>query len=196
MRQPRALTAYAKTKSPSPNGGPRSGYEVVDRRGFVRTVGSMATAPQNDAGVADLSPRLQEFDVIRRLWVAADSRTVRQIEKLDREAKRRFLAARAGLIREVAGDAGGVVDGEAWHCPAGYDRDLDREEFLAKALKVGLLSIGGRTYKIRVRGPSPYQGTDSGTNGAGTIVYELTRAAGSFRMTHEALLMSIQQGSI
>ncbi|MBT2326759.1 hypothetical protein J7E62_31080 [Variovorax paradoxus] len=196
---PRLLTAYGKAKSASPNGGPRSGFEVVDRRGFVRLVGSMATSPQNDAGVADLSSRFEAFDVMRRVWVAADSRVVYRLGRMAADEKRRFMAARVGLLREVAGDHGGVVDGEAWHCPADYDRERDRSAFLAKALRVGLLSIGGRTYKIRVRGASPWQGggwQDSGSGGAGTIVYELTRAAGTVRMTHEALLMSIEQGSI
>ncbi|VTU32190.1 hypothetical protein H4CHR_02961 [Variovorax sp. PBS-H4] len=194
MKQPRQLTANGKAKSASPNGGPRSGYEVVDRRGFVHLVGSMATAPQNDAAVVDISPRYEER--VNGVWVAASSKTMREIARLDERGRRTYFAVRVGLLREVAGDAWGVVDGEAWHCPREYDRDRDREAFLQKALKVGLLSIGGRTYKLRVRGASPHQGGDREGHNGSTVVYVLTRAAGEIRMTHEALLMSIEQNSI
>lgn len=180
MKQPRLLTANGKAKAVSPNGGPRSGFEVVDRNGFVRLVGSMATAPQNDAGVSDLSPRYEEL--VDGVWQSASWATLSQIRHLRTDrARRAYFAVRVGLLRELPGDAYGVVDGEAWCCPRGYDRDLDREKFLAKALKVGLLSLRGRTYKVREIRPDTIQ---------------LTRASGSVNYTREALLESIASGTV
>lgn len=180
MKQPRLLTANGKAKTASPNSGPRSGFELVDRRGFVRLVGSMATAPQNDAGVSDISPRYEER--VGGVWVMASWTTLSQIRRLKTERERRaYFAVRVGLLRELPGDAHGTVDGEAWCCPRDYDRDLDREKFLAKALKVGLLSLRGRTYKVREIRPDTIQ---------------LTRAAGSINYTREALLESIASGTV
>jgi hypothetical protein len=180
MKQPRLLTANGKAKTASPNGGPRSGFEVVDKRGFVRLVGSMATAPQNDAGISDISPRFEER--VDGVWQSVSWTTLSQIRRLKTERDRRaFFAVRVGLVRELPGDAHGIVDGEAWCCPRDYDRALDRDQFLAKALKVGLLSIGGRTYRLREIRPDTIQ---------------LNRAAGSVNYTREALLESISSGSI
>lgn len=155
----------------------------------------MATPPQNDAGVADVAPRWEEFDVSRRVWVSADRRVLHQLERLSGEERRRYLAARVGLLREAKGDDHGINDDGAWHCPADYDQARDRGVFLDKALKVGLLSIGGRTYKLELRGASPHQGSDR-RHGTSTTVYKLTSAAGTVRYTREALLDSIARGSL
>ena len=179
MKQPRQLTASGKAKTGTGNGGPRGGYEFTDRHGNVRVVGSMATSPQNDAGVADLRCGYEELE--NGVWVTANGQTLYRIRKLvpGTSAERAYWMVHAGLVRKIAGDAGGILDGSAWHCPRPYDRDLERDKQLQKALKVGLLSMGGRTYKLACIRPDTYQ---------------LVRAAGRINYTREALLDSMARG--
>lgn len=156
MKQPRSLTASGKAKSASANGQGRSGWEVVDKRGFVSIHGSMATSPQNDAGVSDLRPRWEEK--IDGVWVDASWAVKRKLDTLTGIPLKAYLAARSGLVRRRPVNAHGLgEDQTAWECPRDYDLDLDKSDALRKALKVGLLTLSGRSYKLRMLRADTYE---------------------------------------
>lgn len=181
MKMPRQLTANGKAATGAANNGPRGGVEKIDKNGFITVVGSMSTAPQNDAGVSDLSPRYEEFDLAHRVWQTANPRTAWVLGRMTPAQRAAHLRVRVGLIRVAAGNAHGVVDGEAWECPRDYDVDLNKEDMLRKALKCGLLSLAGRTYKLRQLRPD---------------TFAVTRASGTVNFTREALLDGMARGSL
>lgn len=179
-KEPRQLTAYGKAATGSANSSPRGGVEVVDRRGFVHVVGSMSTPPQNDAACEDLSPRYEEFDPKTRSWLTSTSVTW-TLSRMTPQKRASYLAVRVGLVRLAAGDARGGAGDEAYSCPRGYDADLNRDEMLRKALKCGLLTLSGRTY--RLSNPRP-------------DTFAVRHAAGTTNFTREALLDSMARGAL
>ena len=189
-RAPRALTASGKAKSP-PQSLKRVAYDFVDRRGFAHTLGEISTSPQNEATVNNLAGSYEEYDFVRRLWLAAKRPTVRMLSNMTPEKRGAFLRVNRALYRRAPAAEAVVLqdNGEAYVLPQGYGRK-HAEDVLDKAVKGGFLSFGGRTLRIDGGHASPAQGARD----AGTIVYVLRGARGAVRFTREALLASIERG--
>lgn len=161
--------------------GTRSGFEVRDRVGGIHLVGSMPTAPMNDAMAPPQPPRYEVFDLTHGVWQAAPGYVTRQLNALPAPKRDAYLQRYWRGLRRVKEPAKVTdkVTGECYQVPTDYDEDLRAK--LAKALKHGQITLGGRTYKVL------------GLSLTGA--YVLQSSAGVQRYTPEALLEVLAQGT-
>lgn len=124
--------------------GTRTAYEVFDRVGGAHSRGTMGACEVYDWGSPINRPRIECFDHGRQVWVRPDREVQRMLNRLSD-------AQLAAVLRNMP---------FGFRQAPEFDDAPDLDAKLNKALKVGLLTFGGRSYKlsgsptgnIRVRG--------------------------------------------
>lgn len=137
-----------------------------------------------DMTSSDLRPRWEEFDRARGVWLTARPHLVRKLRAMPPDKLRSFLRVMVGLVRRAPDNEHGIDPGtgNAYEVPRTYARSFDRaKQTLSKAIKCGLLTLGGRSYKVRHLRPDTIQ---------------VTRAAGAVNYTYEALLDCVERGTL
>lgn len=146
----------------------RSVGEFTDAQGVVHSWGDMGTSASNTMLMpsAKCLIRFEVYDLVHKVWVAASGGVTGQLRRLGERQLEVFLKTHRAGVRMI---------------PYAGEPDNSHIKALDKALKVGLLTLSGRTYKLS-------------TSPTGNV--RLTGASGSMTWTREALMDAIQRKSL